>query len=215
MILETPKKGKVARLSASLRAEVIRRRTYQRPAEVLKWLNSLPEVKRMIRADFGGFKITVSNLRNGLHARPVHRIGKIARLPRSVREEVNMLLLDGKLGREIVEWVNNSQKLHGAAAITPQSLSTWRAGGFKDWLTEKGLPDMPRFRRGKIARLPAKIRNEINMLLLDGKPGVEIVAWVNNSLNLGGASAVTPQNLSEWRAGGFRDWKKSKGIGYE
>ena len=61
-------------------------------------------------------------------------------------------------------------------------------------------------RNGKIARLPLAVRNQINQDLLENKGGPEILARVNTSLKLRGPDAITPQNLSEWRAGGFADW---------
>jgi hypothetical protein len=34
-------------------------------------------------------------------------------------------------------------------------------------------------RNGKIARLPAAMRDELNQRLLDGQPGKELVEWLN------------------------------------
>lgn len=64
-------------------------------------------------------------------------------------------------------------------------------------------------RNGKIARLPAKIRDQVNQRILDGQTADKILAWVNDSQELRGPRAITPQNLSEWRAedGGFEEWK--------
>lgn len=72
---------------------------------------------------------------------------------------------------------------------------------------------MSRTRQGKIARLPHKLREEINRRLLNGETGGVILAWLNvqpEALQVyddgfEGAPA-TAQNLSEWRLGGYRDW---------
>jgi hypothetical protein len=68
---------------------------------------------------------------------PSTRKGKIARLPHTVREELNARLHDNQDGTRILKWVNESQELRGAAAISPQNLSEWRAGGFADWMEKQ------------------------------------------------------------------------------
>lgn len=65
------------------------------------------------------------------------RTGKIARLPHLVREEINRRLHENEDGGKLLGWLNESQKLRGSAAITPNNLSEWRAGGFADWLKKQ------------------------------------------------------------------------------
>ena len=68
-------------------------------------------------------------------------------------------------------------------------------------------------RRGKIARLPLRLRVELNRRIRDVQPGSEILAWINAqpvavavlSAQFEGAP-VSPQNLSEWRDGGYAEW---------
>ena len=68
-------------------------------------------------------------------------------------------------------------------------------------------------RNGKIARLTRPIRDELNRRLQDGEPGVRLVAWLNGlpetqkilQVDFGGRP-ISEQNLSEWKAGGYRDW---------
>jgi hypothetical protein len=69
-------------------------------------------------------------------------------------------------------------------------------------------------RNGKIARLPRDIREELNRRLQDGEPGGPLLAWLNLlpavqavlAREFGGC-AISKQNLSEWRAGGFSEWQ--------
>lgn len=68
------------------------------------------------------------------------RIGKIARLPQFVRNQLNRRIEDGEPGRPVVEWLNAHPAVQevvvccfGGRAITEQNLSEWRQGGFKDW----------------------------------------------------------------------------------
>ncbi len=75
----------------------------------------------------------------------------------------------------------------------------------------------PKSRRGKIARLPLPIREELNRKLRDNVSGSRIRAWLNGlpeakatlATDFGGEE-VTPQNLSDWRAGGYAGWLASQ-----
>ena len=67
---------------------------------------------------------------------------------------------------------------------------------------------------GKIARLPRELREQLNQRLEDGEPGKRLVAWLNElpavrallAAEFGGA-AIKEQNLTNWKQGGFRDWR--------
>src|ERR1700756_5721082 len=69
-------------------------------------------------------------------------------------------------------------------------------------------------RRGKIARLPRDIRDELGERLENGEGGSSLVAWLNSLPAVKqvleqefGGRAVNEQNLSEWRQGGYQDWR--------
>jgi hypothetical protein len=67
---------------------------------------------------------------------------------------------------------------------------------------------------GKIARLPRKIRDELNRRLDDGEAGVDLVEWLNG---LPSAKKVLQErfdgrpinevNLTEWKNGGYLNWQ--------
>jgi hypothetical protein len=68
-------------------------------------------------------------------------------------------------------------------------------------------------RRGKIARLPDNIREQINSRLNDGEDGKSILSWLNALpevqtvlSKLFQGRPVNHTNLSDWRLGGYRDW---------
>lgn len=68
-------------------------------------------------------------------------------------------------------------------------------------------------RNGKIARLPYEIREEINLRLERSEPSPRLLAWLNGLPEVKklldesfGGEAVSRQNLSQWRQGGFQDW---------
>ena len=68
-------------------------------------------------------------------------------------------------------------------------------------------------RNGKIARLPKTVREEFNRRLENGEPAGPLVAWLNGLPEVLAvlaaefkAQPIRPQNVSEWRKGGYRDW---------
>ena len=79
------------------------------------------------------------------------RNGKIARLPRAIREQVNRKLDDGITGVEIVEWLNTLPEAQALMAaefdgrpIREQNLSEWKAGGYRDWQMRQEALEMVR-----------------------------------------------------------------------
>jgi len=69
------------------------------------------------------------------------RNGKIARLPREVREEVNRRLRDGEPGPKLLAWLNALPAARallaaefGGREVSEQNLSEWKQGGYCDWL---------------------------------------------------------------------------------
>jgi len=67
-------------------------------------------------------------------------------------------------------------------------------------------------RRGKIARLPLAIREEVNRRLLEGEPYKMICRWLNalpetlSVLDSFGEQPIDEKNMSDWKAGGYADW---------
>jgi hypothetical protein len=68
------------------------------------------------------------------------RNGKIARLPRDIRDELNRRLRNGGQGGPLLAWLNGLPEVQamlardfGGAAISKQNLCEWRAGGFAEW----------------------------------------------------------------------------------
>ena len=56
-------------------------------------------------------------------------------------------------------------------------------------------------RNGKVARLPKSVRDQINVMIQDGVPYLQIIERVGPP-----AVALTEGNLSEWKSGGYVDW---------
>jgi hypothetical protein len=72
------------------------------------------------------------------------RKGKIARLPKHIREELNCKLDDGELGVKLVEWLNALPEVNAVLKadfegqpISESNLTQWKKGGFLDWLARR------------------------------------------------------------------------------
>ena len=68
------------------------------------------------------------------------RNGKIARLPKAIRDELNQRLQDGATARSLVCWLNGLPAVKalvkdqfGGHRIREQNLSQWKNGGYRDW----------------------------------------------------------------------------------
>ena len=69
----------------------------------------------------------------------VVRRGTIARLPKAVRDQVNQMMDDGRLCRDILKMV----KEEAGVALTWRMLTDWRKGGYRDWQEQQlRLQDM-------------------------------------------------------------------------
>jgi Protein of unknown function (DUF3486) len=69
----------------------------------------------------------------------------------------------------------------------------------------------------KIARLPAELREQLNLRLFDGQNGSQILAWLNELPAVKEILAaqfdgkpIQSQNLSNWRQNGYQRWLRRK-----
>ncbi|MCX6952806.1 MAG: hypothetical protein NTV51_11660 [Verrucomicrobia bacterium] len=74
------------------------------------------------------------------------RLGKIARLPRPVRDTLNVRLQEGEPGPELLAWLNAEPAVQavlaahfGGQAINAQNLSDWRRGGHAVWCQQQQI----------------------------------------------------------------------------
>jgi len=72
------------------------------------------------------------------------RNGKIARLPRDIRDELNQRLDCSAESPELLHWLNARPEVKkviknhfGGAPINKQNISAWRQGGFQEWLARR------------------------------------------------------------------------------
>ena len=76
------------------------------------------------------------------------------------------------------------------------------------------MSDLPETSNGKIARLPARIREAVCRRMHEGETGPQILAWLNATPEVQAVMAthfegqpINAQNLSAWRNGQFRKWE--------
>ncbi|MDR3403372.1 MAG: hypothetical protein P4L99_12815 [Chthoniobacter sp.] len=70
-----------------------------------------------------------------------NRCGKIARLPKPIREEINQRLQAGATAKSLVPWLNGLPEVQALVAaefdghpVSVHNLSQWKNGGYQDWL---------------------------------------------------------------------------------
>ncbi|HEX4343517.1 MAG TPA: hypothetical protein VH255_09005, partial [Verrucomicrobiae bacterium] len=68
------------------------------------------------------------------------RTGKIARMPKGIRDELNQRLQNGEPGSQLVEWLNGRRAVKAVLvehfegrAVNEQNLSDWKSGGYVEW----------------------------------------------------------------------------------
>jgi hypothetical protein len=77
--------------------------------------------------------------------------GKIGRLPRNIRDELNRRLEKSEPARPILTWLNALPDVQAVLAsgfegspISEQNLSNWRQGGYQHWLKHQESRDLVR-----------------------------------------------------------------------
>jgi len=67
--------------------------------------------------------------------------GKIARLPRAIRQRLNLRIREGEKGKTLVAWLNSLPEVQALVhfeyddkPIREQNLSEWRQAGYRGWL---------------------------------------------------------------------------------
>ncbi len=96
------------------------------------------------------------------------RNGKIARLPRDIRETLNRRMENGEQGPALLEWLNQLPEVRevlddefGGLPINAQSLSQWRLGGYQDWVRHEESRDAVRLLAEQAGDLNAEADEEM------------------------------------------------------
>jgi hypothetical protein len=125
------------------------------------------------------------------------RIGKIARLPRAVRHELNRRIHDGERGDRLVAWLNAQPEVQAVLAaefdgraINAQNLGDWKRGGYRDWVLQQ-----------EALELAGRLGEDAAELSEDGRPPLTdtLALWV------AARYAVATRRVAE--AEGVEGWK--------
>lgn len=94
------------------------------------------------------------------------RIGKIARLPLEIREQLNQRLADNEPTDELLAWLNALpavqqilKKLFAGQPIKQQNLSAWKLGGYQDWERAQEVRSRARASLEEAAQLRAEMED--------------------------------------------------------
>ena len=76
----------------------------------------------------------------------MNRTSKITRLPETLREELNQRLRNGEPANNLLLWLNKLPQVialveehYGGNLISPQNLSDWNQGGYREWLARQEI----------------------------------------------------------------------------
>src|SRR5579864_6790830 len=152
----------------------------------------------------GGCPTPLAILKQKLPMPMKTRNGKIARLPRAIRHQLNRRLDDGDPGQLLVGWLNGLPEVRHTLAehfagrpITEQNLSEWKAGGFQEWLDQQTALELA----GRIAE------NTDELAAAAGGPLTDKMAlWV------AARYLVTIQKLEAAGADDEAVWKRLRGL---
>jgi hypothetical protein len=126
-----------------------------------------------------------------------NRNGKIARLTRAVREELNRWLDNGESGRQLVAWLNAQPEVQavvatvfGGKAIREQNLSEWKQGGYRDWLA-----------RQEALEVAGRLGEDAAELSADGRPPLTdtLALWLAARYAVATRQVAQAEGAEGWR----------------
>ena len=96
------------------------------------------------------------------------KYGKIARLPRNTRDELNRRIDNGEMGVRLVEWLNSLPEVKKVLEtdfegreISEQNLTEWKANGYLAWQTQQDARARARELKVNAAELAAESGGEL------------------------------------------------------
>ena len=112
------------------------------------------------------------------------RNGKIARLPESLRQTINLLLLDGLTYEAIIARLGEQGK-----HLNYHNLKRWRQGGYQDWLLAREASDRSQLRQQFLEKLlgrtnpqdlPSKLTSAVALQYFDSFLDLDTASLAEN-----------------------------------
>jgi len=125
------------------------------------------------------------------------RTGKIARLPKSLRAQLNRRLEDGEPAQPLLAWLNGLPKVQsllaaefGGKPITEQNLSEWRTGGYRDWLMQQ-----------EALEVAQRLAEDAGELQPEGRPPLTdtLALWLAARYAVAAQALVAHEGPESWR----------------
>ena len=126
------------------------------------------------------------------------RTGKVARLPRAVRDALNRRLQDGESGPPLLNWLNALPEVQsilaadfGGRPLNAQNLSDWRRGGYRDWLAQQ-----------EAMELTHRLAEDAAELQPDDRPALSdtLAIWLAARYALAARDLTQAEGAGSWEA---------------
>lgn len=134
------------------------------------------------------------------------RLGKIARLPDAIREELNRRLRNGAAGPQLLPWLNGQAEVRAVldeffsgADVNAQNLSDWRNGGYEEWLEKQDRHHRQLERTRELASMSVKLAEAGGRSLSEGASAIiagnilQLLEELDDVRNLPGEEGETPE----------------------
>ena len=127
----------------------------------------------------------------------LNRTGKIARLPRAIRQQLNHRLQEGESGPVLVAWLNSLPETQALLAtdfagkpIRTQNLSEWRNGGYRDWLLQQ-----------EALELATRLHEDAEELTAEGRPPLSdtLALWLTARYAVATRDITSTEGPEGWR----------------
>ena len=125
------------------------------------------------------------------------RIGKIARLPRALRNQLNQRLHDGEPGQRLLEWLNALPEVQAVLAaefearpVNAQNLSDWKKGGYREWVVQQ-----------EALELAERLAEDAVELQAEGRPPLTdtLALWLAARYALATRAVAAQDGPEQWR----------------
>jgi hypothetical protein len=115
------------------------------------------------------------------------RTGKIARLPREIRSQLNRRIMDAEPSPRLLDWLNALpevrtllQRDFAGSPITKQNLYEWKQGGYPEWIAQQDALDRATELAANATELNEAVPGHLSdhlATVLTARYAAELAAW--------------------------------------